>query len=636
MKSLLTKLRYVPTRFGLVAAVLLATAGAAVTFAWGPSRETFTVENPAPYVTFNSITNNPIDGDERNFSRAKDTAATTPSAWNDSVAVSPGKEYVVRMVVHNNAADNLKLNATNTRASASVPTTTGKSVTISNFVSADNAKPGKVWDDVTFTGTQDFNLAYVPGSARIYNSGYAAGGSGQPLPDSIVTSAGAVLGYNKAGDGIIPGCFKYLSYVEYKVKPQFAPTANFEVAKTVRKSGTTTWGETAAVAAGGTVQYRIKYSNTSTVQQDNVVVKDTLPAGVSYVAGTTKLYNNLFPNGKAMSENITGAGINIGHHSGGSASFVVFDAKVATNDNLAVCGPNTLKNIAKVVTDYGTKEDGADVTVSKTCAPTSKAECKEIKANKISRTSFSFDGAATVSGGATVSKYTFVVKNAAGATVVTKEFTTNALIANSGTVALPTAGTYSVTLSVTTSTGVKTGANCTTTVTVTPEDKDIRVCQLSTKTFITIKESAFDATKHSMNPDDCKTVVKYVEVCRLSDKKTVRITESEYNANKAKYSTNPEDCKVLSENYIKVCRLSDKAEITINEKDFDATKHSKFPTNDCKTETPVTPVTPETPETIASTGAGAIVGGLFGSSALGLGISSFVRSRAALRSALNR
>lgn len=28
-------------------------------WAWGPNRETFTVENPATYVTFNSITNNP-------------------------------------------------------------------------------------------------------------------------------------------------------------------------------------------------------------------------------------------------------------------------------------------------------------------------------------------------------------------------------------------------------------------------------------------------------------------------------------------------------------------------------------------------------------------------------------------------
>lgn len=608
MKNLLTKLRYVPKRFGVVAAVLVAGATAAVTFAWGPSRTTFTVENPATYVTFNSITNNPVDGDERNFSRAKDTAATSSSAWTDSVSVAPGKEYVVRMVVHNNAADSLNLKAVNTRASAAVPTTTGKSVTISNYVSADNAKPAKVWDDVTFTGTQDFNLAYVPGSARIYNNGYAAGGSGQPLPDSIVTSAGAVLGYEKAGDGIIPGCFKYLSYVEYKVKPQFAQAPSFEVAKTVRKSGTTTWGETAAVAAGDTVQYRIKYSNTSTVQQDNVVVKDTLPAGVSYVAGTTKLYNNLYPSGKAMSDNVTGAGINIGHHAGGSASFVVFDAKVAANDALTTCGPNTLKNIAKVVTDYGTKQDDADVTVNKTCVEKDIQVCELATKKIITIKESAFDA----------TKHS---KNLDDCKVIVKDIQVCELSTKK-----------IITIKETEFDAAKHSKNLDDCKTV--EVKYIKVCRLSDKTIVTIKEADFDASKYSKNLDDCKeTEVKYVKVCRLSDKTVVTIKEADFDS--TKYSMNLDDCKVLEAKYIKVCVLADKTITTINEKDFDATKHSKN-LDDCKTTTVTPPVTPETPGALPSTGPETMLGGLFGSSALGLGISSFVRSRRALRSALNR
>jgi uncharacterized repeat protein (TIGR01451 family) len=369
MKNLLTKLRYVPKRFGLVAAIMVAGATAAMTFAWGPSRTTFTVENPAPYVTFNSITNNPVDGDERNFSRAKDITATASSAWTDSVAVTPGKEYVVRMVVHNNAADNLNLKAVNTRASAAVPTTTGKSVTVSNYVSADNANPGKVWDDVTFTGTQDFNLAYVAGSARIYNNGYAAGGGGQPLPDSIVTSAGAVLGYEKAGDGIIPGCFKYLSYVEYKVKPQFAEQPEFTIVKDVRKNGVPGYGQSVAVNPGDKVDYRIEFKNTGKVRLEDVVIKDELPAGLTYVAGTAKMQNAnyVYPNMYSMPDSLFTTGANIGHYGPGINAFVTFTAQVAANDKLPVCGPNTLKNIAKVETDYGTKQDDADVTVTKTC-----------------------------------------------------------------------------------------------------------------------------------------------------------------------------------------------------------------------------------------------------------------------------
>lgn len=52
--------------------------------------------------------------------------------------------------------------------------------------------------------------------------------------------------------------------------------------------------------------------------------------------------------------------------------------------------------------------------------------------------------------------------------------------------------------------------------------------------------------------------------------------------------------------------------------------------------TPATPKSPETPAVLPSTGPAALIGGLFGSSALGLGISSYVRSRRALRDALNR
>ncbi len=397
------------------------------------------------------------------------------------------------------------------------------------------------------------------------------------LPDSIL-STGVKIG-DKDMSGDWRGCLEYAGAVTFKFRVKTPPTNEFTMDKQVRKHSTTTggWVETYAAKPGEVVDYIVRYKNTGTMTQENVHVKDTLPTGMTYVAGSTVVANSNYPNGQSVVDGVTAAGINIGAYTPGANAWVRFSAKAADNSSLEKCGPNVLKNVASVKTGAGTKTDDADVTVTKTCTtPEPKAECKEIKANTISRTSFSFDGAATVSGGATVSKYTFVVKNAAGATVVTKEVTTNALTANSGTVSLPTAGTYSVTLSVTTSQGVKTNANCVTTVTVTPEDKDIKVCRLSDKVYpVTIKEKDFDATKHSMNPDDCKT---------------------------------------LSENYIKVCRLSDKAEITINEKDFDATKHSKYPTNDCKTETPVTPVTPETPETIASTGAGAIVGGLFGSS----------------------
>ncbi|OYW84207.1 hypothetical protein B7Z17_04465, partial [Candidatus Saccharibacteria bacterium 32-49-10] len=146
MSKFTTLIRRAPKRFtALVAVLVAAIVIPAVAFAWGPSRDTFTMADPADHVTFNSITDNSVVGDERNFVVVKDAANTNDGGWQDDITVEEGKEYLVRMYVHNNAADNLNLVATNTRVMASVPNTTGKNVAVSGFVTADNATPNKVW-----------------------------------------------------------------------------------------------------------------------------------------------------------------------------------------------------------------------------------------------------------------------------------------------------------------------------------------------------------------------------------------------------------------------------------------------------------------------------------------------------------
>ena len=162
---------------------------------------------------------------------------------------------------------------------------------------------------------------------------------------------------------------QYAGYLTFKVKAQFAPTstADFSVSKQVRKNGTTVWGENAKVNPGDLVDYMISYKNTGTVVQNNVAVYDTLPQGVTYVAGTTYLANGSNPSGVKIGDGITGSGINIGNYATGATAYVKFTANVGANDQLPACGINTLDNIAKIITDYGTKTDTATVTVGKAC-----------------------------------------------------------------------------------------------------------------------------------------------------------------------------------------------------------------------------------------------------------------------------
>lgn len=121
---------------------------------------------------------------------------------------------------------------------------------------------------------------------------------------------------------------------------------------------------------------------------------------------------------------------------------------------------------------------------------------------------------------------------------------------------------------------------------------------------------------------NCPTppVVKNIQVCELATKKIVTIKESDFNA--SKHSKNLNDCKETPvPGKIQVCELATKKVVTISETAFDASKHSKD-LNAC-VETPVV----ETPAVIAATGPAGTIATMFGLSSLAAGATYFVRSR---------
>ena len=129
---------------GLAAVAAISAAGIVAVNAWGPERKTFTMEKPADYVTFNSITNNAI-GDERYFVAASEyTGNSNNNVFSDNTIVEDGKEYVVRMYVHNNAGENLGLVAENVRAYVILPTDLASSITVSGKIYSSNANPTTV------------------------------------------------------------------------------------------------------------------------------------------------------------------------------------------------------------------------------------------------------------------------------------------------------------------------------------------------------------------------------------------------------------------------------------------------------------------------------------------------------------
>ena len=330
--------------------------------AWGPDdRDTFTLEQPAPHPTFNSITDNPILQDERNFVRIREAGVGN---FGNEVQLVPGKEYEVYSYFHNNAASNLNTSgkgiAQGVRMKSQYPSIVkpGERAMVSSEITATNTIPTSVWDEAYMTTTSTVALRYVQASAVIHTEGAA---DGRVLSTDLFSSTGTYLGYNIL-DGLLPGCAEYSGYVVYRLVVE---QPNFTVEKSVTKLGENKWDEPTRLKPGDIVEYRIRYKNTGTVDQTNVIIKDTLPEGMTYIDGTTRLINNSDPTGGSIisSNEITKSGINLGLYGPGSEAVIIFQAQLTSGDNLT-CGETPLINMVLVSTDNGSKNSSATVIVN--------------------------------------------------------------------------------------------------------------------------------------------------------------------------------------------------------------------------------------------------------------------------------
>lgn len=362
---------------GILSVAVLAVVGLVglgpVVDAWGPSdRPTYTTASPAPHVTFNSITNNPAYGDERNFFRIKDAA--TSGTYTDELKVEPGKTYRGYVYVHNNAskvlndaAHEYKGIAVNTQLRVSLPNsvTPGNKARINAYISADNAQPKQIWDEAYMTADSAVAIRYVPNSAKYYNNGPT---NGAAIADSFLTT-GAPLGFDSL-NGRLPGCNEYSGYILFDFvvdKPAFT------FKKQVSKDGANQWGDSVTAKPGEKVNFLLTYQNTGTTQQNNVILRDTLPTGMNYVAGSTVVTNSVSPKGAKGTDGVTTAtGINYGSYAPRGNLFVQFSATVPSADKLK-CGTNELVNTGQVSTENGRKDDTAKVVVEVKCQPN---ECK--------------------------------------------------------------------------------------------------------------------------------------------------------------------------------------------------------------------------------------------------------------------
>lgn len=215
------KNRKVGVAAGVLALVLplLQATGA---MAWGPERPTYTNKFPADHAVFNSITDNPVFGDERDFVRIVEKKADgeEKDTYSNDLHLQAGKQYEVLIVYHNNASSTLndeahdyKGMAYNAKVIANFPhaLAKGEKGQVSAIIEADGTDPASVWDEAYVTADEAMTLHYVTASAKLHNRW---GANGSTLSVKLFDPAGDYLGVNQL-DGVVLGCYEFSGYITY-------------------------------------------------------------------------------------------------------------------------------------------------------------------------------------------------------------------------------------------------------------------------------------------------------------------------------------------------------------------------------------------------------------------------------------
>ena len=363
---------------GFVATAVAAIVPYASSSAWGPERTTFTMKNPADYATFNSITDNPAVGDERNFVRVRDVNSTDP--YRDNVNVVPGGEYEVYIYFHNDGKSSLNDSGEGiargvkvTSALSSWKINSSQKVKVSAVLKAVNTNPLEVWDEayLSTTSKNDVELRYIAGTAIIHND-YAANGS--ILSDKyLFGDDGVYIGENKL-NGLIPACAEWSGYITYRIR---ADQASSKISKTVSKDGKNFF-ETVDAKPGDTLTYKVEFENTGTLDLTDVTFRDNLPAGVTLVPGTTILKDVASGKETKMSDVVGQNGFSTGTYNPTAKVILTYQVKVNGDviNDLDCNKSKELKNTIHGFYHVGSKDQGAEVwdtsviKIAKTCEDT--------------------------------------------------------------------------------------------------------------------------------------------------------------------------------------------------------------------------------------------------------------------------
>jgi uncharacterized repeat protein (TIGR01451 family) len=229
-------------------------------------------------------------------------------------------DQVVKFQVwyHNTEAADSGRDAQNLNIRVALPTTLGQNHVVTSTVGGINTNT--VTRNASVTTQVPTRLAYIPGTAvRRYNSGTNANPNWvtASIPDSIVTSGYTIPSMNPCW------YFQESIYIQARVNASY-----LSIDKTAKIQGGPSWIKDVSAAPGNTIDYMINVKNEGNTVIHNVVVRDAVPTGLQYVAGSARLINGNNPNGVSISDTLVTSGVNIGNYNPGSNALVRYSVTV--------------------------------------------------------------------------------------------------------------------------------------------------------------------------------------------------------------------------------------------------------------------------------------------------------------------
>ena len=132
----------------------------------------------------------------------------------------------------------------------------------------------------------------------------------------------------------------------------------------VRLKGTEEWTKSVNASVGDTLEFSVYYTNVSSVNVENVMLKVSLPDNMEYINGSTILIKKgLLLGARNNEDSILDTGVNIGNFDVNEDACVIYSATVI--DKSLAKGLNRLISWSKISSLGIANQDNADTYVNK-------------------------------------------------------------------------------------------------------------------------------------------------------------------------------------------------------------------------------------------------------------------------------